>query len=232
MLKKVFVPTIIIAILFPWQLSLSEIRPKEKIIATSPDSFGEFLLKATKGLKSYFEKYSYPKKGEFETSDEYYNRCEGWKLMAEIGNSVSYKATGLFPVQLVEYNADFEEFSSIELKVTLSKEPEVETIYRSQIPGVIASDWGKSSSFYFESPSIRCKREKARMLREKSDTLRCDIVFILDYSPASEIPLEWKHRLNWNLIDHWLIFYLRSIKFYSLETGEVLFQAPSTSIKK
>jgi len=244
MLKKVFMAAIIVTVLFPWQLYKSdEIKSKEKIIANSPDSLKEFLLKTATGLKNHVEAFPFPKKGEFETTGEYNIRLADWKAKGGLENSILYKATGLFPVKLGEYNADKERFYNTELAIFLSsaffEEPidpqwkkitfDIERTHRfsplvyrvniipvSLIEEIIVSHW--SSYCLYVVPGFWCPREKARILRGKN--LRCDIVFSLDYAPAPDS--DWNYR-------HELYLKLHNIKFYSLETGDILLQA---SVKK
>lgn len=232
MLKKVFLATIIIAILFPWQLSSSEIRPQEQIIANSPDSLAGFLVKAGADIKNYVKRFPFPEKGRFETTAEYAERLQRWQLSSGISSGIIgpfYKATGLFPVKLGEYNADRETFGGFYVEMPC---PEIEKvsvslggIYQEIGTRIMGKDacgfiMGYSFSSYLGG-SFRYPREKTRILREKN--LRCDIVFSLQCTKA--VICGWDP----NIIFCTLALELHSIKVYSPETGDVLFQ---TSVEK
>jgi len=228
MLKKVFIGASIVIVLFSCKNesiskneSIREKKPGVKIIANSPALLEEFLLKTAISLKNHIKEYQ--DKGEFETAEEYYKRHTDWEAKMGIGDSIQYKATGLFPVEFGEYDADRELFSRVYLKGSLPddsaveswRDPEVAIMYESQITGVQAIIvW-----------NVRCPREKARLLRTRNDNIRCDIVFTLDYTLG--VPSKGYLHLNWNYYKDWMIFWLHYIKFYSLETGDILFEASS-----
>lgn len=195
-----------------------EIKSEEKIIADSPASLKEFLLKTVKKLKNHVEASPFPKKGEFETTKEYNIRFKRWNARGGIGNSILYKATGLFPVNLGKYYADWEKYEWIEINLGHYNEIEKQGVnfhllgIRNKINS--RSTFGQS---YWVNPldaSVNYPREKARLLRK--DNLRCDIVFSLNFQTVPGSVRYKKHTLSLSL---------HNIKFYSPETGDIIFQA-------
>ena len=225
-MKKIFVLFASVAIFFSCQnesqeqsrknqAKPKEIKLNELKIADSPDSLNEFLIKIGEGIKNHGKTYPFPKKGEFETTDEYGARVEKWKLLCDIDKSKLYKATGLFPVKLREYDADKEAFRGINVIIRNASIEKVRVgfwgIYHKvegPIDDVLATGYGT----YMWNP-VYYPREKARNLRE--DSLRCDIVFNLDcdYTPGP-----WPYLYN-------LYIKLYSMKIYSEETGDIVFRA-------
>ena len=197
-----------------------EIKLEEKIIANSPGSFDGFLYETVRKLKNHIETSPYPKKGEFETTEEYSIRIADWNARGGIGNSILFKATSLFPVKLGKYYADSERFGWIEIRFGYYKLIEEQGVYLG-FGGIYRkitsrSIYGKS---YWTNPAydapVVYPREKARLLRE--DNLRCDIVFSLNFAST---PDDYDYRYSLSVTLH-------NIKFYSPETGDIIFQASS-----
>ena len=236
MVKKAFLIVIIVTGLCFSQLSQSqEIKPEEKIIANSPDELREFFLKTATnffnrvGIRQprrylYWKEYSksLPRKGEFETSSEFEKRITDWKAEKGIDINALCKATNLFPLIPGEYRADEGKF----LGITLQFNPTsigFDEIYAGIGFGAVGHGRGTAiePSLVFKPHGIffryvPCEREKAIKYRQNNESLRCDIVFYLDYWP--------------DIFTYGGVFYHRfeamilNIKIYSLDTGDTIIQ--------
>lgn len=237
MFKKAFLIVIIVTALFSSQLSWSEgVKSEEKIIANSPDSLKEFLLKTINGFIDYDSAFPYPQnKGESETTQEFNLRIADWKAKAGVDTFILYKATGLFPVLLGVYNSDKQEFYEMELRLAYLRaldEQSVSILNRGGLfdekdtrpfahrgslgtPRKLYGGGDQKTSTSFKVQWINCPIGTARALQNQSENLRCDIVFSLDYVRADA---SQTHR-------HLVWFAVQEIKFYLPEIGEIIFQA-------
>ena len=235
MMKQAFMAAIIVTTMFGCKneptavneqhAAVNKPKPEEKTLPPGPEALEQFIKNAAIGVKQLV--VVFPPKGKYETSAEYNKRVVELKKETGAEDSILYKATGLFPVRLGQYNADTEEFRSISLHCHLPQDsqqklwrkPEVAISYGSRIPGTRA----------FAAFNIKCPRDMARIFGEKQGTLRCDVVFTLNYTKGAPggVPVH----MNWNLFEDYLTVWVQKLKFYSLETGEILFQASSATLK-